>query len=56
MMVAVYLVSTSRNLEPARQRASAREISTAGIRALPAFVLILLILGLLRFGEVAPLV
>ena len=52
LMVAVYIVSTKRNFEPSRQRASFREISTAGMRALPAFVLILLILGLLRFGVV----
>ena len=52
LMVAVYLVSRNRGFEPPKRRASAREIGASGMRAFPAFVLILLILGLLRFGVV----
>jgi tripartite ATP-independent transporter DctM subunit len=52
MMIAVYFVSKKRDYEPAKQRASFDEIARCGLRALPAFALILLILGLLRFGVV----
>lgn len=52
MMIAVYLVASARNYEPARRRAPLPEITRAGARALPALVLIILILGLLRFGVV----
>ena len=52
MMLAVYFVSKRRNYEPARLRAPVAAIARSGLRALPAFALILLILGLLRFGVV----
>src|SRR5258705_2506825 len=52
MMVAVYFVSKRRDYEPARRRAPLAVIGQSGLRALPAFALILLILGLLRFGVV----
>lgn len=52
MMITVYLVSAARNYEPATRRASLAEIASTGVRASPALVLIILILGLLRFGVV----
>jgi tripartite ATP-independent transporter DctM subunit len=52
MMVAVYFVSRTRDYEPGKRRASIADIARSGLRALPAFMLILLILGLLRFGVV----
>ena len=52
MMVAVYFVSRTRDYEPGKRRASITDIARSGLRALPAFMLILLILGLLRFGVV----
>jgi hypothetical protein len=39
-----------RAYEPGKRRASLADITRSGMRALPAFMLILLILGLLRFG------
>ncbi|HXX83227.1 MAG TPA: TRAP transporter large permease subunit [Casimicrobiaceae bacterium] len=52
MMIAVHFVSTKRDYERGKSRASIADISRAGLRAVPAFMLILLILGLLRFGVV----
>jgi tripartite ATP-independent transporter DctM subunit len=52
MMVAVYFVARDRNYEPPRARAPISVIAMSGLRAMPAFVLILLILVLLRFGVV----
>jgi TRAP-type C4-dicarboxylate transport system permease large subunit len=44
MMVAVYFVSRKRDYEAAKQRASLAHSARSGLRALPAFLLILLIL------------
>jgi len=52
MMVAVYFVARGRDYEPPRARASLSAIALGALRAMPAFVLILLILVLLRFGVV----
>jgi tripartite ATP-independent transporter DctM subunit len=52
MIVAVYFVARGRDYEPPRPRASMSTIALRGLRAMPAFVLVLLILVLLRFGVV----
>lgn len=50
MIVTVHFIATRRGYEVSGQRASLRQIGVAGWRALPAFILALGILGLLRFG------
>lgn len=52
MMVAVHWVAARRNYEPAKHRASLKEIFFTGLRAMPAFGLAFAILILLRFGVV----
>lgn len=50
MMATVYIVSVRRNYEVAGKRATLWEMGRAVWRALPASMLAILILGLLRFG------
>jgi tripartite ATP-independent transporter DctM subunit len=52
MMIAVHVVARNRDYEPAKPRAPLADIARSGLRAVPAFLLILLILVLLRFGVV----
>ena len=50
MMITVHVVATRRNYEKAPRRASIGVIAMAGLRALPAMIQAVVILGLLRFG------
>jgi tripartite ATP-independent transporter DctM subunit len=50
MMVTVRIIATHRNYEKAPHRASIGVMAMAGVRALPATIQAVVILGLLRFG------
>ena len=50
MMITVHVIATRRNYEKAPRRASVRVMAIACLRALPATIQAVVILGLLRFG------
>jgi tripartite ATP-independent transporter DctM subunit len=54
LMVMVYVVVRSRNLDAPGKRARAAERLSAFVRALPVLVLAIIILGGIRFGVVTP--